>query len=180
MIIPNNNYDELNAFYGNHGENLITIDLPYALYMGGIKITRMCCNKKVADSIKRIFKKTLAYYTSFAIGEAAARGYVMLDFSEDEKQLGINKIKQLGLDQYGGCLNIRLKKGSTTEWSTHSWAIAVDMDPDNNKLHMSWEECRFSSPIYEAFIKFWYDEGFINLGKEYNYDGMHFQKAIGK
>ena len=152
---PNNNYKELNAFYGNHGENLVTLKIPYIMYMGTIKITKICMNKKIADKVIRILEKTLAYY-------------------------GLANIKKLGLDQYGGCLNIRLQRGSKTKWSTHSWGIAFDFDTDNNKLRMTWKEARFSKPEYIEWIKFWYEEGATNLGAEFNYDSMHFQFCIGR
>ena len=162
--IPDNNYDDLNDFYGNHGENLgylyltgdkCSLTSEYPMYMGDVKITRICMNKKIISAMIRIFNKTLEHY-------------------------GLEKIVKLGLDQYGGCLNVRLKKGSKTEWSTHSWGIAVDMDPLNNTIHMSWEESRFSAPIYAPFIQFWYDEGFENLGKSHNFDSMHFQACKGR
>ena len=62
-----------------------------------------------------------------------------------------------------------------SNWSMHSWGIAVDIDPDRNDLHTSWKNAQMSKPEYKKFVQFWYDEGFINLGLEADYDAMHFQ-----
>ena len=73
-------------------------------------------------------------------------------------------------------MNVRPIRGGST-WSMHSWGIAVDIDSDRNGLHTSWKDSQMSKPEYKKFVEFWYDEGFINLGKEANFDSMHFQAA---
>ena len=89
---------------------------------------------------------------------------------------GMQKIQELGINLFGGCLNVRPIRGGST-WSMHSWGIAVDIDPDRNALHTSWKDSQMSKPEYKKFVEFWYDEGAINLGKEANFDSMHFQFA---
>jgi hypothetical protein len=64
-----------------------------------------------------------------------------------------------------------------SSWSMHAWGIAVDIDPERNSLYTTWKNAQMSKPEYEKFVQFWYDEGAINLGKERDFDPMHFQFA---
>lgn len=134
---------------------LVWLDLPYSMYLNWqtkTRVKRIQCHKLVHDRLKAVFQEILDTY-------------------------GIDEIKKLQLDDYGGCFNYRLMRGGT-KLSTHSWGIAIDLDPDRNLLHETSKTARFARPEYKQFIDIWYKHGFESLGREKNFDWMHFQTAI--
>ncbi len=148
--------EQLIAKYGapnKTGEGyLVYIDLPYPMFLNWdtkTYIKRIQCHKLVADSLKAIFTDILEHY-------------------------GIEEIKRLQLDDYGGCFNYRLMRGGT-KLSVHSWGCAIDIDPDRNLLRETSETARFARSEYKAFIDIFYKHGWESLGREKNYDWMHFQ-----
>jgi hypothetical protein len=148
--------DQLSAKYGKANKTgkgyLVWIDLPFPMRIAwsrNKKIKRFQCHKLIATRLLNVFNELLAHY-------------------------GYDTIVELGIDLYGGCFNYRLMRGGT-ELSTHSWAIAIDLDPDRNLLHESAKTARFARPEYKMMIDIFYQNGFINLGVEKNYDYMHFQ-----
>ena len=114
-------------------------------------VKKMTCHEKVKDSLERIFKNTLSHY-------------------------GIESIRKLHLDRFGGCLNVRKMRGGSS-WSMHSWGIAVDLDPDRNRLRWKSDKAVFARKEYAPFWKIVQAEGWTSLGKARNYDWMHFQAA---
>lgn len=146
---------ECPKFYGTKGENQTQIALPYPMVLDWDKsatVRKITCHERVADSLRRIFQKTLDNY-------------------------GLERIHALALDQFGGCLNVRLKRGSKTSWSIHSWGCAVDIDPDRNQLRWGRDRAELAKPAYETFWKIVESEGAVSLGRVKNYDWMHFQFA---
>ena len=115
------------------------------------KIKRFSCHERVADSVGRILKRTHEHY-------------------------GDKKISELGLDLFGGCLNVRKMRGGS-KWSTHAWGIAIDWDPERNQLRWNDEKANFARPIYEEWWRIWEDEGWVSLGRQRNFDWMHIQAA---
>ena len=95
-------------------------------------------------------------------------------FSDILKVYGYEKIKELGIDLFGGCFNFRKMRGGD-DWSVHSWGLAIDLDPERNQLKETSKTARFARPEYKAMIGIFYKHGFVNLGTEKNYDWMHFQ-----
>lgn len=143
------------AQYGQPGDpdNLTTILLPYPMRIAWDMektVTKIQCHKLIANRLLLVFNEILAVY-------------------------GYDKLKELGIDLFGGCLNVRLMRGSKTRWSKHSWAIAVDLNPAANGLKVSWAKALFSKPEYKPLIDIFYKHGFFNLGKEKGYDAMHFE-----
>jgi hypothetical protein len=109
----------------------------------------MSCHKLVADKFLAVFNDLLKHY-------------------------GLAKIQELGIDLFGGCFNFRKMRGGT-DWSKHSWAIAIDLDPARNLLKETSRTARFARPEYKPMIDIFYKHGFISLGVEKNFDWMHFE-----
>jgi hypothetical protein len=131
---------------------LVTINLPYPMRLAwdlDTQVHKMRCHKLVADKFLAVFNELMRVY-------------------------GYKKIVELGIDKFGGCFNFRKMRGGN-DWSTHSWAVAIDLDPGRNKLKETSKTARFARPEYKAMIDVFYKHGFISLGREKNYDWMHFQ-----
>lgn len=132
---------------------LAFIDLPYSMIVSWDRkstVKRIQCHKLIATQLQKTFSDLLCHY-------------------------GIDEIKRLGIDIYGGCFNYRLMRGSETTMSVHSWGVAIDLDPDRNLLHETHKTARFARPEYKAMIDIFYLNGFESLGREKDYDYMHFQ-----
>lgn len=145
---------DVRSFYGDVGENQVTLEFPYEMRLAwdpNTVVRRTQCHAKVHDSLASIFSSTLAHY-------------------------GANEIRRLRLDQFGGCLNVRQKKGGRS-YSMHSWGIAVDLDPGNNQLRWGKDRASLARPEYDVFWGIVEGEGWVSLGREKNYDWMHFQAA---
>lgn len=140
--------------FGKNGTGLVTISVPYPLRLAWDTkqtVTRITCHALVSEALQRIFQKTLAHY-------------------------GLGKIKELGLDLYGGCYNDRPIAGGKSK-SMHAWGIAVDFDPDHNGMNTHAPHARFSGREYEPFWDIVEGEGAVSLGRKKDYDWMHFQFA---
>lgn len=141
--------------YGKPNQNgtyLININLPYPMRLAwdlNTKVTKMRCHKLVANNFINVFKDLLDYY-------------------------GYDKIVELGIDKFGGCFAFRAMRGGS-DYSRHSWGIAIDLDPERNQLKETSKTARFARPEYKAMIDIFYKHGFVSLGVEKNYDWMHFE-----
>jgi hypothetical protein len=134
------------------GAYLSTIKLPYPMRIAwdkSTKVNTMRCHKLLVDNFTNVFKDLLAHY-------------------------GYEKLVELGIDLYGGCFNYRAMRGGS-EWSTHSWGIAIDLDPERNQLKETSKTARFARPEYKKLHEIFEKHGFENLGKVKGYDFMHFQ-----
>jgi hypothetical protein len=149
------NTHEIIKKYGKPNENgtyLVAIKLPYPMRLAWdtkTKVTTMRCHKLVAEKFTNVFNELLKVY-------------------------GLAKIQELGIDLFGGCFNFRAMRGGS-DYSRHSWGIAIDLDPSRNQLKETSATARFSRPEYDLMIDIFYKHGFISLGKEKNYDWMHFE-----
>jgi len=112
-------------------------------------VSRNTVHKKIADSLLRILNEILDVY-------------------------GLDEIRRLRIDHFAGVFNKRLKRGGST-WSLHSWAIAIDLDPAQNRLKSSCPNAAFCADEYLPMIKAFEKEGWTSLGRAKNYDWMHFQ-----
>lgn len=138
--------------YGKPGENLVTFRIPYPMKLAwdlDVIISKFQCHDAIAARLDKIFSQTL-------------------------KEYGIQKIQDLRLDLFGGCFNIRKMRGGT-ELSVHSWGLAVDIDPANNPLRLGKDKAPLAKKEYDKFWEIVYNNGGVSLGKERNYDWMHFQ-----
>ena len=131
---------------------LVTLNLPYPMRLAWdleTTVTRMRVHKLVKDNFEAVFNDLLAEY-------------------------GYEKLKELGIDLFGGCFAYRKMRGGTS-WSKHSWGIAIDLDPARNTLKETKATARFARAEYKPMIDIFYKHGFISLGVEKNYDWMHFE-----
>ncbi len=143
---------DVRKFYGDPGENQTMLASPYTLYLDwevSQSIERFSIHEKCHDAALRAMKRILEHY-------------------------GPADIHRLGLDQFGGCLNVRKMRNGRT-LSMHSWGIAIDWDADRNPLRATSQTAEFAKPEYAAFLDLWEEEGFISLGRARNYDWMHVQ-----
>lgn len=147
--------EQILAKYGQPGDpdNLKVIQLPYPMVIAWdkkITVTRIQCHKLIANALISALTEVLSVY-------------------------GIDKIKELGLDIFGGCYNFRLMRGSKTTWSRHSWGIAIDLDPERNALKTKWKDSQFAKPEYADFLKIFEKFGFKSYGLTKGFDSMHFE-----
>ena len=151
------NTKQIIQIYGQpnqQGSYLTTIQLPFPMRLAWDKktsVTKMRVHKKAAQDFINVFNELLAVY-------------------------GLAKIQALGIDLFGGCFAFRAMRGGS-DYSRHSWGIAIDLDPERNQLKETSKTARFARPEYKPMIDIFYEHGFISLGVEKNYDWMHFEKA---
>ena len=148
---------DMAAFYGPAGGPDCTagsVTLPFAFPLAwdsSQMITRFACHRKLADPLTAIFAAAAAHY-----GETAMR--------------------ELRLDQFGGCYNYRpMRNGSSL--SIHAWGAAVDLDPLHNQLAWGSDRAEFARPEYFPFWEIVAGHGGVSLGRSRNRDWMHFQFA---
>lgn len=154
MNWPKQDYKSMIKFFGKVGENQTSLILPYPMKLAWDTnkiVHKITCHEKVCDSLNVIFSKVLDEY-------------------------GLGRIKELRLDLFGGCLNVRKMRGGSS-WSIHSWGAAVDIDPDNNQLRWGKDKATLAKVEYEPFWKIVEEEGWVSLGRERGIDFMHFQSA---
>lgn len=145
---------EVERFFGKPGEHQVRLESPYPLYLDwalSTKLTGFQCHEKIVIPAQRVMERVLDAY-------------------------GLDEIHKLGLDQFGGCLNVRrMRNGSA--WSMHAWGIAIDWDADRNALRETARTARMARPEYARFLDLWEEEGFLSLGRARNFDWMHVQAA---
>jgi hypothetical protein len=148
---------ECSNFYGPPGNPRCTagkVTLPFAFRIAwnlNQRVNSFQCHSLVAGAMTRIF-------------DHASRHY------------GEKQYRALGLDLFGGCYNLRKMRGGSN-WSMHSWGIAVDLDPARNQLKWGKDRAQFAKPEYEAFWRIVEAEGAVSLGRARNMDFMHYQFA---
>lgn len=141
-------------FYGGVGLNQTTLVLPFAMRIAWDKkktINRFSIHEKVHDSAARAFDQ------------------IAKEYNEADRA-------NLGIDLFGGCLNVRKMRGGSS-YSMHSWGIAIDFDPERNQLKWGRDKARLAKPDAEAFWRAWEAEGWVSLGRHSNMDWQHVQAA---
>lgn len=138
--------------FGQPGTNLTIVTLPYKMRLAWdltSVVTRATCHKKFADPLCSSLEDILKAY-------------------------GYEEIVRLRLDRTGGIYNKRKKRGGNT-WSAHAFAVAIDLDPDNNKLKWGKEKASFSKDEYKPMRDAFANNGLMSLGVCYDFDWMHQQ-----
>jgi hypothetical protein len=146
----------MEKFFGPVGANQAMLDLPegYSMRIAwepAKRISRFSCHERVCAAARRVLVRVLDHYGPARIGE-------------------------LGLDRFGGCLNVRRMRGGSA-WSTHAWGAAFDFDPARNQLKWTRARAQFARPEYEKWWSLWEAEGFVSLGRARDFDWMHIQAA---
>jgi hypothetical protein len=131
---------------------LTTIQLPFPVRIAwdlDTTTTKMRCHKLVADKFKKVFEEILSTY-------------------------GIEEIKRLEIDLFGGCFNFR-KMRQGNDWSRHSWGVAIDLSPAKNGMNTPTSKAQFGKPEYKKMIDIFKKNGFDWGGDLWGKDCMHFQ-----
>lgn len=159
MKWPGENSEELVAFYGDpvlhssinpkwEQDNIVDLVPPYAMrYSWGPPVTKLRFHRKCRD----------------AFGEALL-GIKKLYGSQSE-------IEAHRLHLTGGSLTVRLMRGSSRSWSTHSFGAALDMDPEHNPFRSRWRPGFIPREAARVFQ----DCGLVWRGANGDVDPMHFQ-----
>ena len=143
------------SFYGSPGTNHAKLVLPFPMFLAWdlkTEIKTFTINKKCLESAQRAFAVIAQAYPT----------------AKDRRALGI--------DLFGGCFNDRPMRGGSQP-SMHSYACAIDFDPERNQLKWTHTQARLAKPDAAPFWKAWEDEGWLSLGKARDFDWMHVQAA---
>ena len=135
------------------GTYLVSVPLPYPMRLAwdtSVTVRTMRVHKQEAGRVRLIFEQVLSAYKTH------------------------DRIKELGIDLFGGCFNFRQMRGGT-DWSKHSWGTAIDLDPARNKLHETKATARFARPEYAPLLDAFERNGWASLGRARNFDWMHFE-----
>lgn len=140
-------------FYGPPGENQAMAHIAFPLRLDwdlSTTINRFQCHRKIQQSVEKVFEDVLQAY-------------------------GLKDIQRLGIDRFGGCFNVRKKRGGST-WSAHSWGVAIDLYPSQNQLRWGRDKAAFARPEYAPLRSAFQAQGFMSLGACANFDWMHWQR----
>jgi len=154
---PNQSTSSMTSKFGQPCKVKLTrVQCPWPLRLSwdlNSSVPHISCNEVVAESLGRVLE---AIYEEYGRSDA--------------------EMRRLRLDRYGGCYNCRSIRGGSS-WSTHAWGIAIDWDPDLNKLRWGRDRARLAKPEYDPFWEIWEKEGWLSLGRHKNFDWMHVQAA---
>ncbi len=151
--IPNG-LDEIIHVFGSlddpHFEenNITMFSFPYPLLYAGKPVSKGRCHRLVVDNFVAVFKELHDLELAHMVQEA--------DYED-----------------YAGIYNQRPIRGQSSHPSTHSWGIAIDLEPGKYPLGSA---ARFPDVIINVFKKY----GFFYGGDfKSRKDPMHFQLATG-
>jgi len=151
--------EELIEEFGKPNEQgspyLTTINLPYPMRLAWdtkTSVTKLRCHKKIAEPLTNVFNELLSTY-------------------------GLDAIKRLDIDLFGGCFVYRKMRGGS-QLSRHSWGIAIDLSPEKNGLKTPFAQSQFGQAGYKHLHDIFNKHGFLNYGVVKGYDAMHFEYAL--
>ena len=161
-LYPHEDPESLNKFYGDpHGrnggvsaswykENIVFYQPAYPIFfsVNGQRLTRFAVHKKCLKSFETAFGKVAKLWTP-------------------------EQIQSRRVNICGGVYGYRLERGGN-KLSTHSWGIAIDMDPENNPFPKKWNA---KKGINQEFVAIMEKHGFWWRGEDGDIDPMHFQCA---
>jgi hypothetical protein len=113
---PKDNQTARNAFYGDPGKGQIAAQMvpvvpPFAMYYDGRRIKAIQFHRKAAPALLAALNEIWDYC------------------QHDQK-----KVDAAGVSNYAGAYNHRMVRGSSTKWSNHAYAAAIDLNAGENAL----------------------------------------------
>lgn len=129
---------------------------------------------------QRFVTKALRYPLPYVIGDVLVTRVTAHRLVIDDLVERLAHAWELTADKtrirYGGCYNWRPKRTNAAQFSTHTLAIAVDLDPARNVLGAPWDpDTGVPAPVLEDFER----AGWTS-GKDWHTpDPMHLQAASG-
>lgn len=113
---PRDNQADLIAFYGDPKRDipkqLVKVIPPFQMFYDGKPLKHLWFHRKAAPAL------------------LAALNEIWEHYKHDQKA-----IDKEGISDCGGTYNPRYVRGSTTKWSNHAFAAAIDLDAKNNGLY---------------------------------------------
>jgi len=88
-----------------------------------------------------------------------------------------DRVDDLGISRFSGSYNVRKLRGSN-RFSSHSWAIALDLFVSENEFLMDSTRAAFARDEYQALHAAFEAEGFFNAGKTSGRDWNHFELSM--
>lgn len=141
------------SVFGKAGDEsrLVNVVPSFPVYFEGQRVRSIRVHEVIADDVREALEEVLAHY-------------------------GLERIRALKLDQYGGSYNYRPSR-SGGALSMHAWGIALDWMPAENGMSVGAPKAVLSGAEYRAWWEIWEAHGAVSLGRERNYDWMHLQFA---
>lgn len=143
---------QMSSFYGAPGKNLVRFEFPFP--------------QVVAWDLKSTVNSTMV--------AAKAEPLFREIWTNVLKHYGMDEIRRLRLNMYGGCYNNRSMLGGNRP-STHAYGAAWDVDPERNQMYWKRAQASLDHPDYDAFWGIVESVGGLSLGRHADYDWMHFQ-----
>ncbi len=141
------------SIFGSAGDEgqLVSISPAYPLFYDGKSISSIRVHRAIALHVQQVLREVLEHY-------------------------GMDEIKRLGLDQYGGSYAYRSITGGS-QMSMHAWGIALDWAAASNGYSTKAPRATLSHADCAKWWEIWESHGAISLGRERDYDWMHVQFA---
>lgn len=136
-----------------NADNFTIVGIPYPMRIAwdtSVVVRKIQCHEDIQTRLLHSFEQILKHY-------------------------GLKNIQDLGIDLFGGCVNVRTMRGSKTKWSRHAWGIAIDLAPQFNQLKWGRDKAIFAKLEYEPMLDIFYANEFLSYGREKNFDWMHIE-----
>lgn len=148
---PKDNQSARNAFYGDPGRGQIAAQMvpivpPFAMYYDGKRVRAIQFHRKAAGALLAALNEIWDYC------------------GHDQ-----TKIDAAGVSKYAGAYNHRMVRGSSTKWSNHAYAAAIDLNAAENGLYQKGNMPQF---VIDAFCRQGAMWGGWYTGRK---DPMHFE-----
>lgn len=162
---------EIIATYGQPGTNIVRTALPWPFRLAwdtAITVNSISVHRLVVHDLLSILHALWNHERLAVKQEVGFDTYSTVEYDT----LTLKRIQADGLDLFGGAFNYRVKVGSSKKLSTHSWGIAIDLDPVHNPYG---KKGTMPDWVIEIFL----ERGFTWGGKWRTPDPMHFARCSG-